>query len=519
MVHISRLDVVSLVEKKRITPKRNMDIAVQPAAVAPNVLHVSIDDKLLSIEPFILEKRSNVTKSDVRISDNVCSFVDTSNSNTNDSTVTRFANLKKIPRTISTPIDANEDVVMLCDDSLRIIVSFLNLNSVLALRSVNAHTNSIITRHKDLWKEMSLKNFNTEVKEEDAFNEFFIKCKQAKITEKKKIRNLEKFKKVYFFQKLLRYLYGVICPPLFTVGVFIQVTFLPAILGGNINIKASYFPFLFLLTTFLVILPYVIIVCTCSIDALLVNPFKGKIVKSGLPNNMKPKILFIENRKMEDTIARYALVIFIWALFSIPLQITIFNLYFMIGMGRTSFFCIPQYIYTILFASLPVAFFVRLYKKARIDVEFNRSYVNYAVLAYVYFLGVLFNVLLSIQIGLICARVDEIIMTNWIIIFVPTWVFSGILSLHALGYNFYISAFWRYLQPTITSAIIFLYQLTFLFVSVFIVLGTILVGLKLDNTIEGTFYIVFIPIIFGVASPMSISLLCSMLCFGHISST
>lgn len=410
---------------------------------------------------------------------------------------------------------ANTEVV-LCDDVICQITSFLDLNSALNFRVVNTQSCSILTNNSPYWQSMSSKKFDKELNPKGAFREFLFLSKMLVDTNARYIRNARKLDLMEPWQKILRVVYGAICPALLAIGLVLVAVVWPLLKDNTFPATPSNLQLFFIPVVLLVLLPYLVMVSGISIDALWINTWKARIIASGLPDGVTKETSFIEKNHVRDMRASHIGLLFVWSLFGVPIQITAFYVHYMVGLNtRTSYFCIPQYLFTLLFITIPIFNYLALHREMNRDLEFKEQHRIFGLLGFVHFLGIAFNLIMSVQIGLICAKIDGMISGGkWLPLFAPVWTFTAILLLSLIVYSI---AIWGIHNPkrSISSVGVFLMLLLMLSVLLFITSGTCLVGLRLDEVVTTAYFITSIPIFFAFMIFLPVTCLTGIICGLH----
>jgi len=405
-----------------------------------------------------------------------------------------------------------EEEVVLCDDVIRNILLFLDLPSVLSFRLVNSESCFLSTYNHQYWQTVSSQRFDKMIAPSaSAFQELIYLFQMHRRNVERCNQNLKRLSIVEPFQKLNRVTYGVLCPSLFAMGLtFVSVVW-PLLMDGTIQSTQHMIRMLFIPVALLVLLPYMIMVICLTVDAFVFHPLKSSLIESGLPKGVKKDSLFLEKNNVRDVRARHVITMGVWALCGIPIQITAFFIRYMANFSSTSAFCIPQYLITLMFIALPMMNHVSVYLQASRNKERTEKRKIYGLMIFVHLLGVIFNLCFALQIGLLCAQIDGLMPPNtaWLALFAPSWAFCTALFFSTIGYSIIL---WGRGKRSLTSISIFLALIVMAFMFVFVSLGTILLGLRLDGILASAYFITSIPIFFGVMISVPVALMFSITC-------
>jgi len=406
--------------------------------------------------------------------------------------------------------------VVLCDDVICHISSYLDLNSALNFRSVNTQSCAILTNNSTYWQSLSSKKFDKELNPKGAFREFLLLSKMLLDTNARYMRNARRLNIIEPWQKIIRVIYGAICPALFAIGLVLIAVVWPLIKDKTFPATASNLQLFFIPVVLLILLPYLVMIAGISLDTLCINTWKSRIIASGLPEGVTKETSFIEKNHVRDMRASHIGLLFVWSLFGVPMQITAFYIHYMVGLNtRTSIFCIPQYLFTLLFIFVPIFNYMALHREMNRDLEFREQHRIFGLLGFVHFLGIVFNLIMSVQIGLICAKIDGMMTSSsWLPLFAPVWSLTAILLFSVITYSVVI---WSTRNPkrSISSIGVFLVILLLLSALLFITSGTCLVGLRLDEVVSTAYFITAIPIFFAFMIFLPVTCLTGIICSLH----
>ncbi len=407
-----------------------------------------------------------------------------------------------------------EEEVVLCSDVIQNILMFLDLPSVLDFRLVNHQSYHLATHNVPYWQMVAQSKFQQVVSLDTttAFQQLVHMFQEHRRNVKRCRINLQVVEQIGVVQQLFRMVYGMLCPILLSFGLTMVSLLWPLIMDQTIKYSQSIMRMLFIPVVLLVLVPYFLILSLYFIDAFVLTRIKKNCIEHGLPPNVKRSYFMVENSAMKDKRARHLLWTSIFAFCGVPLQITAFFIYYMAPFSYLSPFCIPQYVATLAFLLGDVMSYWRIYRFVRVQPQPVQKRRIYGLVLLVQTLGIIFNVMFCVQIGLVAAKIDGLISYKmgtgkWLVLFVPSWIFCTCLFVGTIIFSILL---WRKGKRSVTSIVVFFGIIVLNFIFAFTSLGLVLLGLRLDGELASPYFVITIPIFFGVMITVPVTLFLSI---------
>jgi MFS family permease len=402
--------------------------------------------------------------------------------------------------------------IVLCEDVIERMTLFMQPKQVLSFRRLNSTCDKIVKDHSDYWKFHGKLRFDSSVTTMQQFLE------QSQIHYKKRVkltRNLTAVRTIHPAQKMMRLLYGAVCPFLFSLGLVLMAVLWPLLQDETIPSDTATLGYTLLAVGSLTVIPYLVMAIGITLDAFVIYPVKITAINRGLPSGKQPTDRFLENHELRDYRSRHSLVIFIWGLMGVPIVIVSYYLRYIVGQKTYhTFYCIPQYVFTAVYIIVPLLNHLVLLLKVKDHPLANGNNMMKKILGlplFVHANAIFFNFMLCCQVAIISARLDGAFGGSWLYMFLPTWTYFIVFSIVTCCFSIIL---WtrRGETPSITSFITFICMIVWLFVMLFISTGAVVIALKLDQIFLIYYFIVSIPVFFGLMLLLPISCVSSVVC-------
>jgi hypothetical protein len=414
-------------------------------------------------------------------------------------------------RSTRTPGSPVSEGTVLCDDTICHILSFLPYDSVLKFRSVNSTGCHIASTFDYYWNTESKRIMDLEEIPRSANNflEFVQICKTSKHKRYWDMLAIKKVRRLDPLYKAMRILYGGISPFLFSIGFVLVSVLIPLFLDGlitsSLGIAMSFIP-----VVLLTVLPYLVMTAGLTLFSCVYQPWRQSVY-DGLSPKRKHKLqtYFFDRDHIEDLTARHASVICIWQFLGLPLNVVLVFLKYLTGSEKLIPFCTPQFIFTLFYITLPVLCYISAKKSMVYDgKQATRKVLS--TIACVHLHGILFNIMLSVQIGFIAAKLDNLIVWPWYPVFVPFWIYCLVEFTSVIVYSILL-----FTKKEMRTSVHTLLLLAFGLLSLVVVavgIALIIVALRLHGVLQLAYFIASIPLLFGSMILIPISLLTGLVC-------
>lgn len=255
------------------------------------------------------------------------------------------------------------------------------------------------------------------------------------VAEANRRRTMSYFKQIHTIQLFIQWLYGFFSPVLVTIGLGLLVILLTIYLEGILSSTR--------VNILLISAPFIILTCPglCClllgslVDTLVLNKYKQQYfiqaLENGYSNYEKSAHKFDYIQFSEDRILKPMIHILLWSVSILPIT-TFFALVKQIIFPSLGYYSIMipivPYCVSLAITLGPITFLVPLSSQPMTDTirgirEDLKSSLT-AALIFVYLTCCLFNMLFCVQIGLVCAKLDQFGLqsTKWLVIFLPSYM-------------------------------------------------------------------------------------------------
>jgi hypothetical protein len=352
----------------------------------------------------------------------------------------------------------------------------------------------------------------------------YVKDRDDRSQRKKKI--VSRFQYWHRGQVILQCGYGFISPILFAFGLILTAFFMPLylddyIIRTKLNLFYCFIPFIAISVP-----SYLFLLCGVLCDPFIVNRFKQKYYISMLedghlgPQETIHQYDYIQHESDRANVTTINLLV--WTVASIPLLILSFIIQHLIWPDTLLYSAVPlpQYVLTICLVFGPVLSHLICSPNGTRDIIENRVEDIPAKQLYyvqiIYFVCVVISFLISLQAGLICAKLDGLLLTKtkWMVILVPSLTVLVLCTVTA-AMSYFLSLLLKSegldnctKNTTVCASVLLaIIILPALFSILFI-------GLKIDGILGNfSFTYMMIPVICTCLSFVATTIVCSCGCF------
>ncbi len=329
------------------------------------------------------------------------------------------------------------------------------------------------------------------------------------LAEANRRRTMSSFKQIHTIQLFIQWLYGFFSPVLVTIGLGLFVILLTIYLEGILSSTR--------VNILLISAPFIILTCPglCClllgslVDTLVLNRYKQQYfiqaLEHGYSNYEKSAHKFDYIQFSEDRILKPMIHILLWSVSIVPIT-AFFALVKQVIFPSLGYYSIMipivPYCVTLVIALGPITLLVPHWSQSMTETirgirEDLKSSLTYALI-FVYLTCCVFNMLFCVQIGLVCAKLDQFGMQNikWRVTFLPSYllmVLSCVASSLSVLFSLRIARDHRKsctnISLLVSSVIVPSLVLPALTTVIFL-------GLKLDGLWKTrSYFLIFLPVI------------------------